>query len=895
MDTNKWRRELDRVSEMKGMLVSLNPSLEEQTGHQIRQLYDVFASLSKTDNELGTAGFMAKRKFQTQRDKIDNDLEDMFMRIVREFAELFRREHRDIMGLLPKLQEMKPAEAKGIASISLPSVGAGDMADFERLYEFGEVFSKKCITLKNDMSREVKDLLDENNRTVETFERHITIDRGEVATSVSNEDVIGLSVTDLITMNDKLKAEKIYLDGRRGEVGRMLGVSLIGDIESLQAWVETSTRLGLDLPMDFSQKLRILAREASGAENLTTLISLESQMHASRLQLANMLKDRIINMKHEVTTKFVQAGIPTTADIIPQAPSMVVENQEVPSLLSSYQKMVEWEGQVKISLKDKIEELLDDVEKATDQPEDTGIADVVATREFVAESNKALKKGELDKMIDIYQKASAMSEDHKKHVKDLIRSYLTRFNELATSADRVLDYAQLSKKAPKVEELEGGIVFHIQSLENLRNAVESGVATFRDACQQEIEAIIQDLQTIKPAYAEIFMPIITELDEGEVRIRRLNEFAEIRSEMRTIKETILAKAKESLENLRYRLGVKIRLAAAKLMGAGVEIPIEVQDAISELNSIGVAAETVFSLPQQARKMIELYEKKITGNVLESLKEEATALQDSFTKAASIGVPLGEELTILMNIIDTPPTELEEAADAFDRLAGLTTSKDIQKRVRERGNDAYRQINGAISIFEEQGMPDFVKRLKALLNQVPQKMQAESKYITEPLEVCLTLANVQDEMLGVMKSIAAKDKEAHEKEIRERSNYYSTIERVYENHPKDFSKLIYPVDRMIQIEKDLEFADQLDKALDYFNELRTLRTEWVDKAEKMDDWHKSMKMFLTGYSPTASIDEREKFMDDAIRKIRETYSREDISSYLAWAIREIAHSMAKGRK
>ncbi|MBN2229223.1 MAG: hypothetical protein JW779_06475, partial [Candidatus Thorarchaeota archaeon] len=169
MDTNKWRRELDRVSEMKGMLVSLNPSLEEQTSHQIRQLYDVFANLSKTDNELGTAGFMAKRKLQTQRDKIDSDLEDMFMRIVREFAELFRREHRDIMGLLPKLQEMKPAEAKSISTISLPSVGAGDMADFERLYEFGEVFSKKCITLKNDMSREVKDLLDENNRTVETF------------------------------------------------------------------------------------------------------------------------------------------------------------------------------------------------------------------------------------------------------------------------------------------------------------------------------------------------------------------------------------------------------------------------------------------------------------------------------------------------------------------------------------------------------------------------------------------------------------------------------------------------------------------------------------------------------------------------------------------------------
>ncbi|MHA1909372.1 MAG: hypothetical protein ACW98Y_18890 [Candidatus Thorarchaeota archaeon] len=41
MDSNKWRRELDRLSETKGMLVSLNPGLEEQTAHQVRQLYDV--------------------------------------------------------------------------------------------------------------------------------------------------------------------------------------------------------------------------------------------------------------------------------------------------------------------------------------------------------------------------------------------------------------------------------------------------------------------------------------------------------------------------------------------------------------------------------------------------------------------------------------------------------------------------------------------------------------------------------------------------------------------------------------------------------------------------------------------------------------------------------------
>jgi len=98
----------------------------------------------------------------------------------------------------------------------------------------------------------------------------------------------------------------------------------------------------------------------------------------------------------------------------------------------------------------------------------------------------------------------------------------------------------------------------------------------------------------------------------------------------------------------------------------------------------------------------------------------------------------------------------------------------------------------------------------------------------------------------------------------------------------------------QLETELESAEQLDIALEQFTEIKELRDKWVKKAEKMDDWHKSMKMFMTGFSPTASVDERTKFLDDATRKIKETYSRDDISSYLTWAIKEIAQSMVDKR-
>ncbi|MFQ5832820.1 MAG: hypothetical protein ACE5H4_08975 [Candidatus Thorarchaeota archaeon] len=894
MDSHAWRREIDKVAEIKGILTSLNKALEDQADRSVRHLYDTLAKFSKIESDAATAGFMKKRKLSSQMDKVQSNLEEDFMKSVRDFSDLLRKEHRDTVAVLPKLQTQKPKEAAAISALTFPSTGTGDAKDLETLRTFAKNFSKPSLDVHQDLAKEGKELLDENKRIVETYEKHVTIDRGEVATTTSNDEVAHLSVGDLMTIIEKLRLERTYLDGRKDEVGKMIVTSLMTEVESLQASVETASRLGLELPMDFSKQLRIIGRDASKTSNLTSLIALENQLHSAKVKVSDMLRDRIINMKHEVTTKIVEGGIPVTSEVIPEAPTVGVEADDVASLLSSYQKMVEWEGQVKISIKDHVKEVLDEVEKATDVPEDTGIEDIVTVRKWLAGAKKSLKKAGIDDLVKTYVEASKMREEYRKNLIDTIRQYITRFNELATSADRVLDYAQLRKKAPKVEDLEGGIVFLLQSLANLRGAVEDGVATFREACQQEIEVIVEDLQTVKPAYAEIFLPTITELDEGLARIEKLNEFGEIRSEMRTIKETILAKAKDSLENLRYRLGVKIRLAAAKLMGAGVEIPKEVQEAISELNSVGVAADTVFSLPAIARKMIEIYEQKISAKVIEQLKVEVGKLEDSFEQAKSIGVPVDEELSLLQNLRDTPPDELEQAADSFDKLMSLTTSAAVHKKIRTRANDAHRQIKGAVSIFEDQGMSDFVARLKGLLEQVPEEMAVESKHIQEILEVCLTLASIQDEMLQMIKSIASKDREQHLDEIKSRSEYYSTIEAVYEKHPKDFSKLIFPLDKLKKLETDLTDAVVLENAIQNFNDVKALRAEWTEKAEKMDDWHKSMRVFMTGFSPAAPPEQRETFITDAVKKVKETYSRNDISSYLTWAIREIADRMVGKR-
>jgi hypothetical protein len=894
LDSHGWRRELDRFAELKGILTSVNPTMEEQANRQVRHLYDIFANLSKLENDLATAGFLKKRGVKAEVEKTANELEDDFMRAPRDFAEPSRTEHKHVLATIPKIQEIKPKETKAIASINFPGIGAGDLQDFTKLHDFAKAFSKQYLVIYEDFAREVKGTLDENKATVDTYERHITIDRSEVSTTVAAEEVSGMSLKDLTILNDKLMKDREYLDGRKDEVSRMLGNSLVSDTESLQASVETASRLGLDLPMEFTQQLRLIARDGSKAQNLTALVSLENQLHSAKEKMANALRDKIINIKHDVTQRIVDGGIPTTSDVIPTPPEVSVEGEGIAGLLSSYQRMVEWEGQVKIALREQVFELLDDVEKAAEKPDDAGIKDVAKVKKFIAESKKDLKAAEVNEMVQMYLRAKGMDDDHRRNIKDTIRSYITRFNELATSADRVLDHAQLSKKAPKEEEMEGGVVYLLESLNTLRGAVESGVATFREACQQEIDAIVQDLQTIKPAYAEIFMPIIVSLDESSARIQKMDDFSEIKSEMRSIKESILAKAKDSLENLRYRLGVKIRLAAAKLMGAGVEIPPEVQEAISELNSVGVAAENVFSLPAIARKMVEIYEKKISANVIAQLKVEVDSLVTSLEKAKSIGVKVEKELKMLHKLQKEPPTELEDAADAFDKLENLTTSKKVHKKIRDRVDEAHGQIKHAVQLFEDQGMSEFVERLKLLLEEVPIKLQTDTPHVNEALDVCLTLASIQEEMLDVIKNIADKSAEDHEEQLKKKSQYFSTIERVIENHSDDFSKIVFDVKKMNKLEADLKESESLPKAISCFHELEDMRGKWLEKAMSMDDWHKSLRMYMTGFSPTSRADERDKFIDDKIRQIKETYSREDISSYLTWAIRELAQTMIETR-
>ncbi len=145
MDSHAWRREIDKVAEIKGILTSLNKTLEDQADRSVRHLYDTLAKFSKIESDAATAGFMKKRKLSSQMDKVQSNLEEDFMKSVRDFSDLLRKEHRDTVAVLPKLQAQKPKEAAAISALTFPSTGTGDAKDLETLKTFAKNFSKLSL------------------------------------------------------------------------------------------------------------------------------------------------------------------------------------------------------------------------------------------------------------------------------------------------------------------------------------------------------------------------------------------------------------------------------------------------------------------------------------------------------------------------------------------------------------------------------------------------------------------------------------------------------------------------------------------------------------------------------------------------------------------------------
>ncbi len=897
MELRTYRKNIDSLSEIRSALNTVNPDGNEAVETAMRNLYTLYSKMDKLEREVkSTSGlnFLKKKKLEENLNKMASDFETDFYETLRLAHDRLKRRYREVRDLLPRIREFNAQYARQLESLAFPDVACIDESDLKLVHEFAFTFEKIYTQLISSLTKELKVLLDENKRTLDTYDRHIKIDRGEVPVTSSRETISETRLEDLLDMRETLLVEQKYLDGRKGEVGKALSGNIIINVESLQASAETASRLGIELPIDFIQSLRLIARDASKTSNLTTLLSLEQQYESAKSKLIRLIQDRIINIKHETTSLIAEGGIPTTSEVIPPPPQENLQTDDPNVVLMGYQKMLEWQSSVRIALKEKVSTIISELNAAIKNQDLIKYPNINEVKDFVSTVEDKIEKANISELVKFYLRGSDFLENIRKIVMNEIKNYTEKLNELLASVQGVLDSSTLMKKIPKIDKQDVSLVYLIASLKNLIAAVNSGLDNFKDASRQELMSLIEGFQTIKPAYADIFMPVISHLDTGLHVLDTLNNFQSIRNHIKTVKEAGIVKAQDALENLRYRLTVKVRLANTRLLNAGLEIPEKMLEAVNELSNLGITINSLSEAPKIARKMIELYEKNIAGEVITILDNEMGNIINLLQKAELIGVDVKEELRKIEEIRSKSYSDVEAAASAFDELSNITSAPELRQKIVNKARDSWSQLTKAVNLMGNKVDPDILAKLKGLLDQVPAQLEMKSHSIKPLLDTCLTLANIQDEMLKILKDIHQKEKEDYENQLRAVTTYYSTVQRVYSRHKNEFSELIFPLNQLEQAEENLLKARMLSELLSTYEEIQSLREQWRRKLDEIDDWHKTLRMYLSGFNPKAPPAERDKYIEESKKRIKDTFSRNDISTYLCWALQEIALAMIEGK-
>ena len=897
MELRKYRKNIDTLSEIRSALNTVNPNGNEAVETSMRNLYTLYGKMDKLEREIkSTSGinFLKKKRLEESLNKMAGDFETDFYETLRLANDRLKRRYREVRDLIPRIREYNAQYARQLESLAFPDVACIDENDLKLVHEFAFTFEKLYSQLVSSLVKDLKVLLDENKRTLDTYDRHIKIDRGEVPVTSSRESINETRLEDLLDLRDTLLVEQKYLDGRKGEVGKALSNNIIINVESLQASAETASRLGIELPVDFIQSLRLIARDASKTSNLTTLLSLEQQYESAKSKLIRLIQDRIINIKHETTSLIAEGGIPTTSEVIPPPPQENMQTDDPNVALMGYQKMLEWQSSVRIALKEKVSTLVSDLSAAVKNQELLNLTNINDLKEFVDNVEEKIEKANIAELVKFYLRGTDMLENVRRIVINEIKNYNEKLNELLSSAQGVLDPSTLMKKMPKINTQDMSLVYLIASLKNLIDAVNSGVNTFKEASRQDLQSLIEGFQTIKPAYSDIFMPVISHLDTGLHVLETLNSLQAIRNHIKNVKEAGIVKAQDALENLRYRLTVKIRLANTRILNAGLEIPEKVLSAVNELTNLGITISSLKEAPRIARKMIELYEKNIAGEVIGMLENEMDHIVALLRKAELIGVDVTDEIKQIEEIRSQSFSDVETAAEAFDNLLKITSAPELRQKIIDKARDSWAQLTKAVDLMGNKVDPNIIAKLKGLLDQVPSQLDQKSQSIKPLLDTCLTLANIQDEMLKILKDIHTKEKTDYENYLKSVTKYYSTVQRVYLKHRSEFSEIIFPLNQLEEAEENLMKARRLSELLSIYEQIQSLREQWRKKLDDIDDWHKTLRMYLSGFNPRAPPVERDKYIEETIKRIKETFSRNDISTYLSWALQEIALAMVEGK-
>ena len=862
----------------------------------ITEATKVYQLAEKTHKELEKAtGWRQKGK----RKKLEEDMAEHTNLLKEKFSDCALLFYNMFVKILNKLKplssDLSAIDSKSVQSLQTlktPPRLDDTFAFLDNMANTTNRLLTITTSFRNKLLKEDSSILDENRLTLKTYDKYLSIDQAKTPLSASKQRITETAIDELLTLRSRLQEENQYLESRRDEVISLLQSKLLNELSSLETYVKTAEKIGVQVPPTISQNIETIRKNTS-TDNLTSLLSLDNQFESIQDKFGNLIKDSVVNVEHETLNLLLNAGITKKSEVIPNTPPLSEDVSDIATLLSDYQSMLDWRKQVENNVADLCNSFLDKLKpvlaKAGENEE--------YLRDFVEKMRTKIQESSLEDLPTAYLEVTDRFQKEKERIIDHIKLLEGELESLSSTAGDSLDQTAIAQIS-----MMGSIRYstdrEISELLSIEKQFETQVAkyseSYQSAAQEELTNLMEDLQTIRPPFNAYFEPVIELAKKNIHLIGDTSSTFDIKSLLQDTKKEIVVKGGDAIENIKYKLTLKVRLAVVKILEGQYHLPKQIQEAVSELNEMKTSVLDPYAVATHTRRMIEVYEHKIEGELNSYLMEEAKKLEEQLSSLLEVGIEsVQPHLETLRKLQTLLPAEMSEMTEHFDNIETIKTDLNLLKEVREQVNLKISELDRSNFLLRKYGQGELIKRFETLIIGV------RSKIDKEPLESLIGLSLDLDAVMNEIKSIVIEldkgESEKFETSLNEASKYYPTIKEVFNAHKMNFDTVIYPVSRISELKAKLQTTPSLSEASNLFEEIRSLEEGWSKKVTEIHEWHKTLRVFLASFDPTASEGEVYRQIEDIKRSIKETYPKDDISSYLSWAAEEIVETMLRKKK
>ncbi len=829
-----------------------------------------------------------KRRLEKQIKSGTPKINERISQAVHLHAEPLRLHFEELLKLQDEILTFDVKQGRKLSSLAFPSTEGEGAQILPDLARFVSNFETAYVAIREAMIRQVAELLEQNRALIKTYDRFVGIDKSDVPISAERESVAGFNITELLKVRKLLREEHDYLTSRRGEIVKTMQLKLRSSIESTLSLLETARSLKLKVSTTISTQLKGLLKNITKDINLTNLLGLVQQYDGQLAKASSEVRRQLLGFEHDLNGILASGGISLDVSFLPSQPELS-QDDNLASLITRYERLQTHQTNIETALRRETMRILDDLERVVKGKEFSVTPELAQS---VKRAKQKARREKLKSLVVTYSEVSTWYRDEHGKLLSEIQVLEDLLSRVSDAADTLLDKTALGSELPPIRSVDLSFSEMVKAYVKLQKYVQRRIDLFRKAWERELNALLAEIQIIKPAYRESFKAMEDFLQTTIAKLRPSTTFEEIEVIAREVRGDALYKAQDSIEQLKYRLDLKLRLTLSRLTKLNLTIPPEIQEAIQELAAITPASETYEEAIRKAQSIVELFELRIVGHLNQILKEEVRAVSDLIAVSNTLGINTKIYAKKLIQLQEKLPATISDIADRFDELQLLITSPKFLSQIRNKGDELWRTLSEATTLLERYGSVKIVENLRSLLAKVPEQLGTDS--IHSILEICLALIEAQDSVLDIIRNLERKTHTAFEESLETSTEYYSTIQRVFQTRSKEFSEIIFPLDALEELRQRFSNADSLSEAIDIFSSIRRMEAQWMEKTLEIDKWHKALRVFLADYNPSASKTERNRQLDEIERRIQETYSREDTASYLAWAARELAAVMEKRR-